>query len=168
MGERLTRWLVDTINSVERVLIVCVMAVMALILIVEVIAREIFGQGMFGSTQLAVFLMIWASYLGFGYATVSGTHLRPRLTDKWLPDAWAPALKRVGNVVSFLILCVMGWAAVIFVQDSYKFGETAIALGWVTWPFQIIIPLEFFLTAARHLSYAVFPKLAPAESELAQ
>lgn len=156
------------IGTLEKAAILIVMLTMAVILIYEVFAREVLGHGVLGGPQLATYLMIWGAYLGFSYATTQGAHIRPRFADGWMPRAWRPAIKRIGHVISGLILCVLGAAAVVFVRDSFQFRETASTLGWYTWWVQIIMPLAFFVTALRHFCYAAFIELEPVESEFAQ
>ncbi len=154
------------VGWLEQTIIVTVMAFMAALLIFEVVMREIVGQGILGGIQLATYLMIWSAFLGFSYATAQGVHLRPRFADNWLPKSWAPAISRIGNALSFLILCVMGYAAIVFVQGSRDVAETAPTLGWLTWPLQLVVPIAFFLSAMRHLSYAAYPDMAPTETEM--
>lgn len=168
MVEQTMRRLWGAVDRAERAAIVLVMLAMALILVGEVVMREIVGAGVLGGPQLATFLMIWGAYLGYGFATSEGAHMRPRFADGWFPASCAPVVIRVGNVVSCLILSLMGLASIRFVRESFEFGETALALGWATWPAQLILPLAFFLSALRHLTYAAFPRMNPAEGQLAQ
>lgn len=167
MLERAVRRLWRVVDKIERAVIVVVMVAMALILIGEVVMREIIGAGVLGGPQVATFLMIWAAYFGFNYATSEGAHMRPRFADGWFPARWTPSTIRIGNIVSCLVLCLMGLASIRFVQDSFEFGETAIGLGWATWPVQLVLPLTFFLGALRHLTYAAFPETNPVESQFA-
>lgn len=164
--ENLVKKTLDVVLVVEKTMIIFVMAGMALLLIAEVFGREVLGHGFYGSSNLAIYMMIWSAYLGFSLAVAEGVHMRPRFTDGWLPAKWAPNLMRIGNFVSGSIFLYMVWASYEFVRGSYEFGETAPTLGWPTWPIQMIMPLAFLLGGLRHLSRGFFPRLSPVYHEV--
>ncbi len=141
---------------------------MTLALAADVIGRELFQSGVFGSVKFSVFALIYCAMAGFGIATATGGHLRPKFLDGLLGPVLAGPATRAGNVASCLILLTLaygGWKMVVF---SREIEDTDLTLGIMLWPIQIAIPLGFALSALRHLIYAAFPDHAPAEGAFAE
>lgn len=130
-------------------------------LVVDVIAREFFGNGIFGAQRFAVWATAIAGLIGFALVTAERGHLRPQFTDKWLPASWDPHMERVSDAVSALICIALGIYAIEFVKSSYALGERGMAIPIKLWPIQIILPWMFFSSAFRHLAFLAFPALRP-------
>ncbi len=130
-------------------------------LVADVIAREFFGNGIFGAQRFAVWATAIAGLVGFALVTAERGHLRPQFTDKWLPAAWDPHMERISDVVSAVICLALGWYAIEFVKSSYGLGERGMAIPIKLWPIQLILPWMFFSSAIRHLIFAASPALRP-------
>ena len=130
-------------------------------LVADVIAREFFGNGIFGAQRFAVWATAIAGLIGFAVVTAERGHLRPQFMDKWLPASWDPHMERVSDVVSALICIVLGVYAIEFVKSSYALGERGMAIPIKLWPIQIILPWMFLSSALRHLAFAAYPALRP-------
>jgi C4-dicarboxylate transporter DctQ subunit len=130
-------------------------------LVADVIAREFFGNGIFGAQRFAVWATAIAGLIGFALVTSERGHLRPQFTDKWLPAAWDPHMERISDVVSAVICLALGWYAIEFVKSSYALGERGMAIPIKLWPIQLILPWMFFSSAIRHLIFAASPALRP-------
>lgn len=130
-------------------------------LVADVIAREFFGNGIFGAQRFAVWATAIAGLIGFALVTAERGHLRPQFTDKWLPAAWDPHMERISDVVSAVICLALGWYAIEFVKSSYALGERGMAIPIKLWPIQLILPWMFFSSAIRHLIFAASPALRP-------
>ena len=50
------------------------------------------------------------------------------------------------------------------VVETFNDDVQSIVLRVAIWPFQMIIPVAFFLTSIRHLIYAIKPKLRPVQN----
>ncbi|AVO37271.1 TRAP transporter small permease [Pukyongiella litopenaei] len=149
----------------ERALAFCTFAVMLAALIADVVGRELFGQGVFGSVRVAVYALILCALAGFGIATGTGGHLRPRFLDGVLAGPVETAGIRAGQVVSVLILLMLAKASWDVASFSREIGDRDVTLGWLVWPMQVSMPIAFSLSALRHMAYAVWPDLSPIESE---
>ncbi|MFN5512656.1 MAG: TRAP transporter small permease [Burkholderiales bacterium] len=130
-------------------------------LVADVIAREFFGNGIFGAQRFAVWATAIAGLVGFALVTAERGHLRPQFTDKWLPAAWDPHMERISDVVSAAICIALGWYAIEFVKSSHALGERGMAIPIKLWPIQLILPWMFFSSAIRHLVFAALPVLRP-------
>ena len=143
---------------------ICVLAFCgtALALMADVLAREFFGNGIFGAQRFAVWANAIAGLLGFAIVTAERGHLRPQFADKLLPKSLEPHVDRIGEVLSAVICLAMAWYAVRFVQSSAALGERGMAIPILVWPIQLVLPWMFFSSALRHLAFARWPELRPA------
>lgn len=134
-------------------------------LVVDVIARELFGSGIFGAQKFAVYNNAIAGLLGFAVVVHTGGHLRISIVDQLFPDDWQRSMIRLGDVLSCIICAVLGVYAVAYVRSSMRLGETDLLFYAKLWPFQLVLPYIFLASAARYLGFAVFPALRPAEAK---
>ncbi len=143
---------------------VCVLAFCgtALALMADVLARELFGNAIFGAQRFAVWSNAIAGLLGFALVTAERGHLRPQFADGLCPKVLEPNIERIGEVISAVICLVIAWYAVQFVQSSARLGERGMAIPILVWPIQTVIPWMFFSSALPHVAYAVWPQLRPA------
>jgi TRAP-type C4-dicarboxylate transport system permease small subunit len=147
---------------IEATVCVLTFSLTALALMADVLAREFFGNGIFGAQRFAVWTTAIAGLLGFALVTAENGHLRPQFADKWLPRALDPHMDRIGDVLSMLICVALGWYAVGFVQSSAALGERGMAIPIKVWPIQLVLPWMFFSSALRHAAFAIWPALRPA------
>ena len=147
--------------TVEATVCVLAFAGTALALMADVLAREFFGNGIFGAQRFAVWTNAVAGLLGFAMVTAERGHLRPSFADKLLPKAVEPHADRIGELVSAVICLGLAWMAVQFVRSSAALGERGMAIPILVWPIQLVLPWMFFSSALRHGVYAVWPALRP-------
>ena len=157
-AKKFLRWL----WLLEATVCVLTFSLTAIALMADVLAREFFGNGIFGAQRFAVWTTAIAGLLGFALVTAENGHLRPQFADKWLPRALDPHMDRIGDMLSAAICIFLGWYAVGFVQSSAALGERGMAIPIKVWPIQLILPWMFFSSALRHIAFAAFPALRPA------
>ncbi|OGA97795.1 MAG: hypothetical protein A3E25_06385 [Burkholderiales bacterium RIFCSPHIGHO2_12_FULL_69_20] len=155
---KLLKWL----WTVEATICIVAFSGTALALMADVLAREFFGNGLFGAQRFAVWSNAIAGLLGFALVTAERGHLRPQFADALLPKSLEPHVERIGEVVSALICLGMGWYAVEFVLSSARLGERGMAIPILVWPIQLVLPWMFLSSALRHLAFAAWPVLRPA------
>jgi C4-dicarboxylate transporter DctQ subunit len=142
---------------------ICVLAftLTATALMADVLARELFGNGIFGAQRFAVWTTAIAGLLGFALVTAERGHLRPTFTDRLVPPSLEPYMDRLGELVSAAICAFLGWYAIGFVESSMKLGERGMAIPIKVWPIQTVLIWMFFSSALRHLIFAARPDLRP-------
>ncbi|QQS11113.1 MAG: TRAP transporter small permease subunit [Rhodospirillales bacterium] len=134
-------------------------------LFIDVVAREAFGQGIFGAQKLAVYCNAIAGLLGFAVVVHAGGHLRVSAVDNLFPTTWHPAMSRLGDVVSAALCAMLGWFAVKYVQSSMRLGEVDLLFYAELWPVQLVLPYIFYASSLRYLCFAAYPALRPREAE---
>ena len=169
--------LLGTWHRLECWLAVLCFSFIALVLVIDVLGRELYGPvmtllgqqvgatGLFGSQKMAVFALVIGSFAGIGIATATGVHLVPRLAFGWVPAAWGPAMDRLADLVTGLFLLGVAWYGVQFVLASKASGVLAAVINISAWPIQMAIPLGFVSAALRYLIFAAWPAVRPAPPE---
>lgn len=171
------RALADTWHAVEcRVAMGCFMLIAAL-LMVDVLGREVLGPllralglplgatSIPGGQKIAVFAMVLGSFAGVGIATATNSHLVPRVGFGWVPASWSPAVARLGDLLTGLFMLGVAWYGLEFVLGSKSTSMRAPVLNWEVWPFQLAIPAGFASAAVRYLLFAAWPGLKPPPPE---
>lgn len=152
---------ITTITRVEKGIAFAAFLVMVAALAADVIGRELFGHGVFGAVRFAVYALIYCAMAGFGIATATGSHLRPRFLDSAVPHSLTGPTTRAGQFASAGILLSLAWAGMTFVSFSRLIEERDVILDWLVWPIEIAIPVGFALSAVRHIAYGIWSDLLP-------
>lgn len=144
---------------------VCVLAfaIAVLVLMADVVGRELWGHGLFGAQRIAVWATAVTGLVGFGLITAESGHLRPRFADGWLPQRAEPVVGRVADIISACICVFLGIYAIEFVRSSHALGERGVGIEILLWPLQLILPWMFLSSAFRYICFAAKPALKPAQ-----
>jgi len=155
------------VSRVEQWLCFIAFMVMAGALFLDVLLRELLGNGLPWARQVGVYGNIVVALLGIGLASAQGSHLRPRFADTWTPARLEPLVLLLQHLVTALFFAGFALIAVQLVLESYALGEISTVLRTPIWPVQALLPLAFTLAALRHLTYALVSELRPV-AELAK
>lgn len=154
-----------TVTLTEAIAATISYAVVAVILMVDVIGREVFYTSFLGLQKLAVYGAIVAGFLGLTLAASDNAHLRPALLDRLTPPRLEQLVQRLGDVVSAAFFFSGAWICWSFVAHSMDSGDRAPVLYFLLWPLQLVIPYAFASAGLKHLIFAADPALKPAASE---
>jgi TRAP-type C4-dicarboxylate transport system permease small subunit len=167
-GRVLAAW-----HRIECWVAVACFSFIAVILVLDVLGREILGPvlnflgvdvgptGIFASQRLSIYALVVGSFAGIGIATATGSHLVPRVGFGWVPKAWGPMMDRLADLITGCFLLGVTYYGAEFVQSSYSVDLRAPVLDWAVWPFQVAIPAGFLSAACRYFVYALWPSLRP-------
>lgn len=147
------------LETVEGFVATLAYAGVALLLIGDIVAREILGMPVLGAQTIAVLAAIVAGFLGLSLATASGSHLKPEFIDRLFPSSIDRYLDRASDLVSAALFFTIAWFAFRFVGESLAAGDRAAILFFPLWPIQLIMPYTFLSCATRHLLYGIDPDL---------
>ncbi len=150
--------LITWLRRIEAIVATAAYAVVAGLLMVDVIGREVFQTSFLGAQQLAVYGAIIAGFLGLTLATSDNAHLRPAFMD-FLFRRHEQAATRIGDLVSGLFFLGAAYIAWTFVDVSMEAQDRAPVLYFVVWPLQLIIPYAFASCSVKHLTYCIRPDL---------
>ena len=164
-------------HRIECWLAVVCFSFIAVILVLDVLGREILGPvlaflgidvgptGIFASQRFAIYALVVGSFAGIGIATATGSHLVPRVGFGWVPRSWDFAMNRLADLITGGFLVAVTYYGLQFVQSSYSVDLRAPVLDWVVWPFQLAIPAGFLSAACRYFVYGIWPALRPRPPE---
>lgn len=161
-------------HKVECWLAVAALVFIALVLILDVLGRELLfpllkllglqhtgATGIYGAQKMAVFALVIATYIGIGIAVATASHLVPRVAFGMIPARWSAPMDRLADLLSGVFLLGVARYGFEFVSGSFATGLRAPMLQWPVWPFQLAIPLGFVSAALRYLCFARWPGLRP-------
>lgn len=153
--------LLATLHRVERTIVIIAFSGMVGVVFADVLAREVTGIGLPWARQVGVYFNIVVVMFGIGLASASGSHLRPRFADGWLPARWEIQLAFLQHALFALFCVAFAIIATDMVITSVRLDQRSEILRLPVWPIQAVIPLVFGVTALRHGIYAVRPELRP-------
>lgn len=153
----------NALQRIEGAVAALAYATVALLLMGDVLGRELLGEGIFGAPKMAVYAAIVAGFLGLALATGAGSHLRPAFLDGVFPDHLDQRIWQIADAISAIVYLALAWIAIEFVMSTRESGDRAAVLYWVLWPIQIVMPYAFFSCAFRHALFAAAPSLRPAQ-----
>lgn len=168
----------DAWHRAECWLAMAAFGTVAALLMFDVLGREIFAPMLRaigvsvgattvpGGPKIAVFAMIVGAFCGVGIATATNSHLVPRVGFSWIPERWAPAVSRLGDLFTASFMLVVAWYAWQFMLASKGISTRAPVLNWEVWPFQLAIPVGFASAALRYAQFAFYPGLKPPPPEI--
>jgi len=166
---------VETARSVLRVLFLFMgatatifYAALAILLLADVLGREFFDRGIFGAQRVAVYCTIVAGNFGLALAAAAGAHIRPRIADKWVPEAWSAPLDRFADVITGTVFLVVSFFATKLVQESFDFETVSPVIDWEIWPIQAVIPMGYVLAAVHYYVFAAYPALRPRQEQVGE
>lgn len=143
-------------------------AVLAVLLLADVVGRELFDHGVFGAQRVAVYCTIVAGNFGLALAAAAGAHIRPRVADNWLPARWSGGLDRVADVITGAVFIVVAFYATRLVEESFDFETVSPVIDWKIWPIQAVIPLGYALAALHYFIFAAYPPLRPRQAQVSE
>jgi tripartite ATP-independent transporter DctM subunit len=133
--------------GLESALALAILATMAVVPLLEVVAREWLGGGIPGSIPLVQHLTLWISFLGAALAARSGK-LLALSTAAFLPERWRPLIRSGCAAVGVAITALLCAAGLQLVAVDRAYGDIA-ALGIPIWVFTAIMPIGFALLVLR-------------------
>ena len=155
--------LLQLLERCEKLLALTAFFVLLSVIFADVDSRELTGAGLYWASQVGVWANVIVVMAGFGLASASGAHLRPRFADSWLPERWQPRLLTLQHGCMALFCLLIGLLAARVVTGSFELGVVSVELFVPIWPVQLFLPLAFLMAALRHGVYAAYPALRPGE-----
>src|SRR3954447_24866530 len=126
---RWARSLVVNWHTVECWVAVAAFSFIAVILLLDVLGRELLGPivrlfglkmatGIFAAQKMSVYALVIGAFAGIGIATATGSHLVPRVMFGVVPKQFGPALDRFADLLTGLFLVAVSYYGLEFVQSS--------------------------------------------------
>lgn len=148
----------DRLTKVEKLAASLLILVLTIFVIVDVGAREIFKTGIPWAQKGAVYMMIWAGFIGAIIVTHKVEHLRPEIADKFWKGKLKAVYLRVQNFMVMLFCLAMFYYSYLYVMESREFADRNVIIDMPMWVLQAIIPYCFLSMSLRYLYFVFSPR----------
>lgn len=129
--------------------------------IANVFGRYVFNQSIYFSEELNEFLIVIVTFMGLGYATRKGIHIRMSAIYDALPIKIRKGLMVVIAATTAVVMAVLAWYALEYVQKVASRGRITPALQlplYLTYVWVVVgltlASFQYLLTAIRNLNFA--------------
>jgi TRAP-type C4-dicarboxylate transport system permease small subunit len=129
--------------------LIVLVAVMAVLVIVNVISRYVFGHSFPWVEEATRYMMIWTAFLGAGPTLRVGGHIAIDTLGQALPKASARYLRALIVAMVSAILISLIWLGIEYVEFAW-YQESPV-LGWSLGKVYLALPIGLTLTLA-HLA----------------
>ncbi|EEE36112.1 trap dicarboxylate transporter, dctq subunit [Rhodobacteraceae bacterium KLH11] len=134
---------------------------MAVNTIANVFGRYVLNQSIYFSEELNEFLIVIVTFMGLGYATRKGIHIRMSAIYDALPIKIRKGLMVVIAATTAVVMAILAWYALEYVQKVASRGRITPALQlplYLTYVWVVIglalASFQYLLTAIRNLNFA--------------
>ncbi len=148
----------EVLTKIEGIFASALVAILTVFVILDVGAREIFRTGIPWAQKGAVYMMIWAGFLGAILVAQKVEHLRPEVADKLWTGKLRPVYLRLHNLLVFGFTAAMTYYSWTYVLESREFGDRNVIIDMPMWVLQAIIPYTFFSMSLRYFYFIFSPR----------
>lgn len=125
-------------------------AALAVILIVNVIARSFF-KSIYYAEELSKFLIILITMVGVSYAARKARHIRMGAFFDLMPPRMEKIFVFVISAVSVVVLSFLAYYSYKYVAQMRMLGQKTSALQIPFWTFNLMVPIGFALAAIQYI-----------------
>ena len=118
-------------------------AVMVLMSVADVIARNVFGHPISGATEIVQIFNV-GTILAMGMGCLTNQNVSVDFIMDALPDVPRHRIQIAVNLISIAVLGIVVWRCVVTALDYMKKGYSYTLLGIPHWPFVLVVALGFF------------------------
>jgi TRAP-type C4-dicarboxylate transport system permease small subunit len=145
----------EWIAKTEAVMLAAGIILMALNTCVNVIARFVFGEGMFFSGEINRILIILVTFAGVGYAARHGRHIRMSAIYDAFPANGRKVLMIIITLFTAAMMFFLCYHSYGYIVTLYDRGRILPALGIDIWMIYVWAPVGFAVTGVQYLLTAV-------------
>ena len=139
-------------HRIENAVIIVVLALMAVLPLIEIVGRRLAGIGIPGSQPLVQHLTMLTAFLGAALAA-RADRLLALSTATFLPRRWRESVRVFTAAVAVAVVATLVSASWDLVEIKRQSGE-AVALGIPVWFVVLVMPLGFALAGWRIVTHA--------------
>lgn len=144
--------LVDrTLETFERYVLGYGIILMALNTIANVFGRNLLGQSIYFSEELNQFLIVLVTWVGLGYASRKGRHIRMSAVYDQLGHGPQKALMIVMAAVTGCVMLALAYYSMIYIGGLIDRGTVTPALRVPLWITYLWVPIGFVITGIQYL-----------------
>lgn len=145
VGRGFWRWL----NRAEELLLVLFLGVMVVMVLAQILLRNLYQSGILGGDELVRHLVLWIAFFGAGIAARSSSHVKIDVLTKFLPGSVRDYADITVNLFSCLICATLVAASIQFIHFEYQGQIRSAFLNIPLWTMAIILPIGYAIIALR-------------------
>lgn len=146
-----------TLNVVDRVIakfesvvLAYGILLMAANSIANVIGRTFLGSSIYFSAELNQFLIVLVTFVGLGYASRQGRHIRMSALYDQLDDRWRKVLMVFIAAVTAIIMFTLAWYSFQYVVRVASLGRVTPSLQLPLYLTYLWVPVGFVITGIQY------------------
>lgn len=117
----------------------------------NVIGRYVFGRSLYFTEELNQFLIVLVTFVGLGYATRHGRHIRMSALYDTLGDRLRKGLMIVICAVTAAVMLWLAWVSFGYVQSVANSGRVTSALRVPLYLTYVWVPVGFLITGIQYM-----------------
>lgn len=141
----------------EETLLVILLIIIACVSMMQVLFRQFpFLPTLKWAEEFCRFAWIWSVFLSLPYTIRKANMLRVSILLDLLPQAVRKVFNMVIDLVTVASMAFLGWHAVPLVKNIIASAELSPAMLWPMWAIYVILPVGFFMGAARGIQMFIY------------
>jgi len=138
------------IEKIEEVILCVGVGMLAIILIVNVIARKA-GTSIYFIDEIAMFLVIWITFIGVSYASRKARHIRMGAIFDLSSVRLQKIMIFIISTISAMVMFYLTYISVNYVYTTYRWQQVAPALRMPYWIGIVVVPVGFFMAGIHYV-----------------
>jgi len=138
-----------TIIGIEDFLIAFFLGLMVIMVLLQVLMRNLFQSGVMGGDDLIRHLVLWIAFFGAGIATRSNSHVRIDILTHLVTGRIKEYKDIITNLFSTIICIILMIASCQFVFIEYESQAHSQFLDLPVWVLEIVMPVGYLIIAIR-------------------
>lgn len=119
------------LNMLFRSLMILTCLLLACLMFTQTVMRYGMDSSFSGFEEASVLLAVWVYFLGMGYATREGEHIRGGIVSLVVKDQQKVAYIRfIGSTVCMIAACIFGYFAYTYAINEISKGRVSTSLRW--------------------------------------
>ena len=139
------------ISKLEALITGTAIALMAINTIANVFGRYVFSQSLYFTEEVNEILMVTVTFVGLGYVTRKGRHIRMSAVYDLLPQSVRRWLMVIIALTTAAAMFVLAWHAFGYVEKLAGRGRITPAMQLPLWTTYVGVVLGLFLTGVQYL-----------------
>lgn len=143
-------------DNFEELLLMLLLAIMAMVMGVQVVARYVFNYSLTWSEELTRYMFVWSAFLSISYCTKKQISIKIEQIVSMLPTKLHAIFKIIEKAVMLVFFVYMIKYAYNFVQASVLSGQISPACRIPMYFIQVAPLVGFILTIIRLIQGLVY------------
>jgi len=123
---------------------------LAVLIIANIIGRNIFGYSLYFVEETNTFLIIFITFVGTSYAARNGRHIRMSALSDLVPERFEKLMMYIMTLGTFIFMGWTTWITGKYIYDLFISGRQSSLLQVPLWRVWIIAPVGLGLTTIHY------------------